>query len=169
MKKIKNASIIILSLLILISYIIVSNTSNKAKIANELNITLNDSKIITYKDSHDNFHGDGLTYAEISLTEKDYNVLINSLQSNSGWTVCPVSNIVEILLYGKNGHGPYIKDSEMAISIPNITNGYYFFNTIPASNFPRNTDELSYEFSLNVTIALFDKNNSMIYYYKYDS
>lgn len=165
MKKLKHISVIVL--LLTFSYIIVLKTGNKTEIAKELNITLNNSNLITYKDSHDKFHGDGLTYAEIRLGKKDYDLLVNTLQSGSKWTAYPLSDIIEILLYGENGQGPYIKDPEVTLSTPQITSGYYFFN--PVSDFPEDTEKLSHGFSTNVTIALFDKNNGMLYYYKYDS
>lgn len=152
-------------LLILVILIICgcSSTDNR-NIINKIELDNYSCKIVTQKDNHGGFFGDGDFFAKIKCTNIKYENLSNN------WKELPLSNsLIEAtnidMCDSKGCFNIYEK-----YNIPNITNGYYYFLDRNSESKNKYDDTyLNNRHSHNYTLAILDKVNNMIYYYELDT
>lgn len=165
----------ILLLFLSISLIITACSSkNPIKdISKTLGISLSDGKISEDIDSHGGFHGDGMTYLEV-MFPKEEETITEQIENNEGWRKLPLTNNLHTAVYGKETQsgstGPYVTDDDGNPLIPIVDNGYYFFIDRQKEGQAMKDDKnLLGGFSLNFTIAIYDTDNKILYYFELDT
>ena len=129
-------------------------------ISKDIEIANYGCEIDNNNDTHGGFLGDGEYFAKITCTNINYDEL------SSNWKELPLTeslnNIMEMIQCDSNGCiNVYEK-----YSIPKIGNGYYYF--IDRQNVSSDND-INDRSSFNLTLALLDKDNNIIYYYELDT
>lgn len=115
-----------------IAFIMPSCSSNDSKeyISKVLGIDLSNGTVSEKMDSHGGFHGDGIKYIEITFSREDSKHITEAIQNNQGWNKLPLSQNLNIALYGKKSLsqsiGPYITNDNSKPIFPRVKNGYYF-------------------------------------------
>lgn len=151
-----------------------SSVSETNDISQTLGVDLSGGTVLSNEDTHGGFHGDGDTCVEISFDDDSGAALADTMADNSDWRAFPLPDNLQAVVYGRTDedaqYGPYITDDEGASIIPPIEQGYYYFyDRHSESDDPKNDAELLSRGSLNFTIALYDTDNNMLYYYEMDT
>lgn len=174
----KNTLVFPLLFFLLISFFACSKQNDKPHgtmdISKTLRLDLSSGTIVTSKDTHGGFHGDGNTYVEIRFGNESGTFLADAMSDNGDWHAFPLSNNLQAVVYGRvDGnmqYGPYITDDEGEAIIPRVEHGYYYFyDRHSESNNPKDDTKLLSRSSLNFTIALYDTDNNKLFYDKLDT
>lgn len=165
----KKAICIIETVLLIGCFAACSSNNGTTDISKTLGIGLSSGTVVSSKDTHGGFHGDGNTYVEISFGNESGAILADAMSDNGDWHAFPLSNNLQAIVYGRvDGnmkYGPYITDDEGASIIPLIEHGYYYFyDRHSESNNPKDDTKLLSRSSLNFTIALYDTDNNKLFY-----
>lgn len=159
-----------------IAFIITSCSSNNSTkyISKTLGIDLSKGTISQSVDSHGGFHGDGITYVEMTFSEKDSKDIVRNLENNKDWNKLPLSENLNIVVYGKKSSnesvGPYITNNDLKPIFPMVHNGYYFFlDRHKESKDVKDDTDLLNRYSFNFTIAIYDIDNRALYYCEFDT
>lgn len=168
MKK-RTAIALILLLALLISGCTVMNAQKE--VAAAIGAELPQGELLSDTDSHGGFHGDGLEYIVIQFDE---DVLKDNVSKLEGWYQLPMSDSIQTLLYGtQSGHninGPFIHDDAGNPLLPEITNGYYFFqDRFDGAANPYDDSELFTRSAFNLTVAVFDTDTNQLHFLRFDT
>ena len=129
-------------------------------ISKRLNINLDSCKIIESKDTHGGFLGDGKYFAKVSCTNVDIN----------NWKKLPLSEELQKIVDMKWCDGKGCHDIYEKYNIPKIMNGYYYFyDRNSESTNPKDDTDLNNRNSYNFTVAIYDSDNKIIYFYEVDT
>lgn len=126
-------------------------------IAQVLGVSITDGILLQSEDSHGGFLGDGLAYAEVrcslDMPESEY------------WHELPLSDDLSKLI-SRNG----LLDSGAGRSLapPETENGYYFFMDEFDGDSPDDSQVLG-RHSYNFTLAIYDADSNVLYYYELDT
>ena len=152
-----NKKIIVLILIFLFSGCI----STEIKyISKRLNINLDSCKIIESEDSHGGFLGDGQYFAKVSCTNVDIN----------NWKKLPLSEELQKAVDMKWCDDNGCNDIYEKYNIPKIKNGYYYFYDRNSKSInPKDDTDLNNRTSYNFTVAIYDSDNKIIYFYEVDT
>lgn len=120
--------------------------------------------VIDELDTHGGFHGDGTYYLILDCSENKE----KALKKIRDWEELPLSNNLDSVMYGGisyNRHGLAEK-----AKWPEIENGYYFFEDRHSESKDSADDsELFYRNSYNFSIAVYDTDNHIFYYFELDT
>ncbi len=119
------------------------------------------------EDTHGGFLGDG----EYTVIADCSDIQDKMLDKVCGWKPLPLSENLQLLMYGgeKNG-GTYSYEFADENGIPEITHGfYYFINRHDEAKSRYSDEDLFSLYSMNFTLAMYDTDNDMLYYFEYDS
>lgn len=131
-----------------------------------LGVDLSSAQIKKQLDDHGGFHGDGSSYWELSFSAEEGAALEKSIQQTEGWRALPVSEEGEILLYGSDGVGPYLKWKEQGM-FPKVETGYWFFYDRQTKSYE--TTDVASRGAYNFTAALYDSQTYTLYYGELDT
>jgi len=166
----------ILLLFLSISLIITACSSKKSikDISKTVGISLPDGIISQNIDSHGSFNGDGITYVEVMFPKGEKETITEEIENNEGWRKLPLTNNLHTAVYGKKSPsgstGPFVTDDDGNPLIPIVDNGYYFFIDRQEEGQEMKDDKkLLGGFSLNFTIAIYDTDNKILYYFELDT
>lgn len=135
-----------------------------SQVSRALGVNASAGTVVSASDSHGGFHGDGLTFIELSFPDDSFG---DSIQNT--WHPLPLSDDLNPLIYGSPGAGPYITQDGVNC-FPPIQNGcYYFEDRHSQSTDPQSDHELFRRHSFNVTFALYDTDTQTLYYCKFDT
>lgn len=159
MKKI----IVIALFCLLLSGCILKNNPNKY-LKKSIGIDISSCKIIKNEDAHGGFLGDGTYFIKATCSKSD-----EILKQISKWKELPLSKNLSVALYGTDEEDS--KEGYWLIDeIPEIKNGYYYFKDRYADYEDREDDkELFNRYSFNFTIAVYDTDTNILYYYEMDT
>ena len=152
-------------ILLVLPLLILSGCSfNIRNITSVIEINNNNCRIIKERDTHGGFLGDGEFYAEIRCK----NINLEELSSN--WKKMPLSkslnDITEMVWCDYNKCGNLYEKYD----IPNVNNGYYFFlDRHSDSKDKYDSTDLNNRSSYNFTLAMYDDESKIIYYYELDT
>lgn len=168
-------AICIIEIVLLIGCLVACSSNNgTTDISKTLGIDLSSGTVVSSKDTHGGFHGDGNTYVEISFSNESGTILADAMSDNGDWHAFPLSNNLQAITYGRfDGnmkYGPCVTDDEGASIIPQVEHGYYYFyDRHSESNNPKDDTKLLSRSSLNFTIVLYDTDNNKLFYDKLDT
>ena len=126
---------------------------------------------VYYENDHGGWLGDGLTFGIVEFPDDS---LVSSLQSNFGWNELPLSENLEIALYGRAGeYSALIRNDGEEALFPKVENGYYYFlNRCSNGLGPggRYDDSILFDnYSFNFTAAIYDTDTNTLYYTLFDT
>lgn len=129
--------------------------------------TKRDFSVIEEFDTHGGFHGDGSYYLILDCSENKQDALENA----SGWKPLPLSENLALIMYGGCKDGMwYGYNLAKEANIPAIENGYYIFKDRHSDS--RNSaddSELFNRHSFNFSIAIYDLDTDIMYYFEFDT
>lgn len=154
----------------LIIFISGCSSSPTQVIKTKINLDISSCKIENKIDEHA-FNGDGDYFIKANCSESPDDIL----DQISDWKTLPLSENLQIMMYGgKKGTTTYWHNLAEKIGIPLIENGYYYFVDRFAKNYNDIDDIYSDEAllgrsSFNFTVAIYDTDNDLLYYYEFDT
>jgi len=119
-----------------------------------------------YIETHGGFLGDGDTFIEIQFQNEDFE---KRIRESEGWRELPLTENLKIIIYGISDEE---KDweSRVASEIPEIRNGYYYFEDRHSESMDKYDDsEIFDRSSYNYTIAVYDADKMILYYCEEDT
>lgn len=138
--------------------------SEAAQVSRALGVNASAGTVVSASDSHGGFHGDGLTFIELSFPDDSFGT---SIQDR--WHPLPLSGNLNAFIYGSPGAVPSITQDGVNC-FPPVQNGcYYFKDRHSQSTDPQSDHDLFRRNSFNVTFALYDADTRTLYYCKFDT
>ena len=145
-------------------------------ISGALGIDVSNCDLVSASDDHGGFHGDGITFVELSCADSG---VLDQIREDNNWKVFPLDRAVQALVYGVTERigteesgimisqtGPYLTDDDNNPLVPEIQEGYY--RLIDRHTEAGESDILS-RHSFNFTLALYDTENDTLYFCKMDT
>lgn len=136
----------------------------------ELRVDLSSGTAVTVNDGHGGFHGDGVSSVVIQFGDEAF---ARSIEGGEGWLPLPFGETVQALAYGyefEDGkYGPFLTDEEGRALLPEIENGCYWLRDRQAEDDRAPDVDMIQRASLNFTLAVYDTDNRMLYYYEMDT
>ena len=126
-----------------------------------------DFTVLEEKDTHGGFHGDGSFYLILDCSQNADKA--RSIVEN--WTTLPLSQNLHIVMYGgeKNGTNYGYNFAEEA-HWPTIKNGVYkFVDRQSESKNSSDDSDLLDRYSFNFSIAVYDLDSDILYYFEMDT
>ena len=126
-----------------------------------------DFAVLEEKDTHGGFHGDGSYYIVLDCSQNADKA--RSIVEN--WTTLPLSETLHIVMYGgeRNGINYGYNFAEEA-HWPTIKNGVYkFVDRHSESKNIRDDSEILDRYSFNFSIAVYDLDSDVLYYFEIDT
>ncbi len=122
---------------------------------------------ISEKDTHGGFHGDG-TYHLILDCSSDSQKAQNMV---SDWKPLPLSENLELVMYGGEKDGvEYCFNFAKQTNFPIIKHGVYkFFDRHSEAINPDDDSQLLSRYSYNFSLAMYDIDNDILYYFELDT
>ena len=163
------------ALVLIISTVFLSGCSvfesEVKSVSKQIGVDLPKPAEMEFSNTHGGFHGDGETFAKFKFDEEDAKTVEEEISQNESWKELPMSENLSIILFGgeKDGinYGHFL-DGEY--EIPQVKNGYWFFNDRHSESTDSSSDaELLNRGSYNFTAAIYDSDNSVLYFYKLDT
>lgn len=167
--KYKNHIIVIITLVLIGVFFFRNNTRINRKISKDLGIKVPNTLSFQYEDTHGGFHGDGITLAKANLKNRDVEIIIK--KSKSVWMKTPISDKVELELYGGT-KGEMNRESDLAKSLemPKIEDGYWIFlDRFGGKKVFNKGENLFPRASGNYSLGVIDSKENIFYYIKFDS
>lgn len=126
-----------------------------------------DFSVIEELDTHGGFHGDGFYYLILDCSENKQ----VALENVSGWETLPLSENLALIMYGGHKDGMwYGYNLAEDANIPPIENGYYIFKDRHSDSSDSADDsELFNRHSFNFSIAIYDSDTDIMYYFEFDT
>ncbi len=153
-------------------------TGTDVELRRELGVDISGYTEMTESDTHGGFHGDGeLFYTAYYNTgpagELEENLERLAEQNGSGWRRLPMTEVLQTAAYGAEGDGwksgPWITVNGEE-GFPEAAEGYYYFRDRHSqAEDERDDSQLLQRNSQNFTLALYDTENNVLYYYEGDS
>lgn len=143
-----------------------SQSINK-RISSDLKLSIPKDLKIEYEDTHGGFNGDGETLAKVKLEDKDAERILSEIKDNDNWRTLPLTKNIKLKIYGGER---YISDLAQRLDMPEIDNGYWIFIDRFGGEIKYNDDKFLFaRASANFTLGIYDVENNILYYCKYDS
>lgn len=121
-----------------------------AQIGKDLGITISSGYLQTYEDTHGGFHGDGHTFAVVRGSF--------GIQASALWKPLPARGNQKLLL------------KELSACFPEVSRGQIFFcDRHPQSTDPGDDTDIFRRASRNFTLAVWDQDRDILYYYALDT
>lgn len=155
---------IILAIFIIISYILFSIKFGKhIYISSKTEIKIPLSAKLKNNDSHGGFHGDGESLAKIYFTSEQAKKIELEINYNKHWRKLPMPERLQncVSLY-----------TEEEMSMPIIENGYWFYldrHSDADNKYDENERYEEKRASRNYSVAVFDSDENILYYYELDT
>lgn len=160
---------IVLALTVLfVTFAFVACTSKSVQdtVSAELGIDVSSGEEVSASDTHDGFHGDGVSSVALSFCDS---TVLDEIKENSEWKPFPLDETVQALVYGLKDEtssiGPFINDGNGNPLVREIQNGYYILIDRQEDQ-ERNILNRS---SFNVTVGLYDTDTNTLYYCTLDT
>ena len=156
-------------MLLLTTFMISGCSSDISKLSKKLELDFPKIESSEVTDTHGGFHGDGETLIKIVFDDKTLGT-----QLEGKWNKLPLSENLQTAVYGLETENErissLIKTETGENFIPEIENGYYYFyDRNSESNNPYSDEDLLIRYSYNFSIAIYDCDNSTLYYAEIDT
>ena len=142
----------------------------KAMITEDLGVTLPEDVEVMMIDNK-GFNGDGELLFTVLIGEENNDAFIKEINALSTWQTYPLSETIDLLMYGgRKGNTTYSYEYATELGIPKIENGYWLFKNRrqDVSDWADDTGLLE-EPSFNFTLAMYDADNYVLYYFREDT
>ena len=142
------------------------NKTTDEYIKDKIDIDISFCTIEDEQDTPGGFHGDGDYVVKANCQEEQQKIL----SQLNGWNEFPLSENIQLIMYGgERDDVTYSYNLAQKANIPKIDNGYYYFLNRHSDAVNEHSDDIFDKYSFNFTLVLFDTDNSMFYYYEFDT
>lgn len=126
-----------------------------------------DFDVVEELDTHGGFHGDGSYYLILDCSENKK----EALELIKYWKKLPLSENLELIMFGGEREGiTYGYNLSEEAKMPKVENGYYFFQDRSSESTNSEDDsELLNRYSFNFSIAVYDSDTDILYYFEFDT
>lgn len=132
-----------------------------------LGVDISKGTVVYESDSHGGFLGDGTRFVKISFSDED---CLNMIKQSPDWKPLPLTDTVTALVYGLKNVGPWALDENGNPLFPAIENGYYcFVDRYFEKNDNEDESEVLKRPSYNFTVAIYDTDTNILYYWEEDT
>ncbi|MBR2896114.1 MAG: hypothetical protein IKC03_10740 [Oscillospiraceae bacterium] len=154
---------LILSVVVIVSLVLNATKSSHPEYVQKLSgLDISDSTIVSVEDTHGGLHGDGDLIVKFDCTE----IADSVIEQMASWRTLPMTEPLQNFMYG----GDRFVGIADRMSIPKVTNGYYFFwDRHSESTDPTSDRELLDRHSFNFTLILYDADHSQLYLLELDT
>lgn len=137
----------------------------------ELEISLPSDADITYTDNHGGFHGDGSAIGTVYLDEISAVAIVEEMKENKHWNQLPLTEDIALIMYGGiRNNRVYGHNLAEEVGIPEVINGYWMIiDRFDNQNRVYSDKDILGRYSFNFTVGIFDMDESILYYYEFDS
>lgn len=127
----------------------------------------NDFSVVEELDTHGGFLGDGSYYLILDCSNNKE----KSLEMIKDWNKLPLSENLNLIMYGGEKDGvTYGYNLAEEAHMPKIENGYYMFEDRSSESKDSTDDsELFDRYSFNFSIAVYDCDTNIMYYFEFDT
>ena len=161
--------IVLLTCIFAILLVGCSDVNSVDYVSSQIKVDILSGEIMEINDSHGGFHGDGLSIIKIKIEDKEFE---QKLIDSDVWDI-KLSKLIEAFLYGYEenncSYGPFIADENDNPLIPKVQNAYYFIKDRQENGYDLQELDLLDNPSINVTIAVYDMDTSILYYCEEDT
>ena len=173
MKKKKRLIIIVCVILLIFLTLYFLNKPEKMSteeyIKQEIFVDVSTCNIEIDNNNHGGLLGDGHYYVKLDCSN-DY---VNIKNQINEWKQLPLTQNLDYMMYGREDteNITYVGDGiANELGIPKIKNGYYkFIDRHRETIDPTNDSALFDRYSYNFTLALYDLDTNILYYYELDT
>lgn len=140
-------------------------------VSHALEISVKEGTLLSQKDSHGGFHGDGESCTVFQFPDDRF---AQKIAVSGDWQQFPVDAVTEVLIYGKETEasdgtlakeGPYFKEV-----VGPVENGWYrVIDRHSGAKEGQNAIEILQRGSFNVMVALYDADTDTLYVYQLDT
>lgn len=167
MRKVLTRSTLVLIFILVVSFALF-RTGHQRHLEQALDLSLPRGEITSYLDTHSGFHGDGDVYAIMQLNQRQGSTFAAKLSQREGWHSGAVSETLSLALYGgeRDGvtYGPCGKD------LPQVQDGFWYFQDRSGEgSSPYSDRDLLSRSAQNFTFALYNPEDSTLYFYELDT
>lgn len=171
---IKTRLCVFMALSVLLIATACSSSNSEKNISQTLGVDVSSAAVLQSMDSHGGLHGDGSTYREMKFANGEGQTFTKELENNTAWGKLPLTDNLNIAVYGKESTsesiGPFVTNDNGEAYFPLVDNGYYFFlDRQSESKDVKDDTNLLNRNSFNFTIAIYDTDNQILYYYELDT
>lgn len=148
-----------------------SSQNQSNYISGEIGIRIPKDVEISTDDTHSGFHGDGTTYTRIKFEGEVAENICTEIKENNNWNELPFYENLQLIMYGgtKNNVEYNYKLAD-EVGIPTVQNGYWIFIDRAGNQKTLKEDTKLFDrYSFNFTIAIYDTDNNVLYYYEIDT
>ncbi len=126
-----------------------------------------DFEVVEQLDTHGGFHGDGYYYLILDCSDNKE----EALDKIKEWKQLPLSENLGLFVYGGLENGTTLRDGFAEVAhIPKIENGCYIFEDRNFESIDATDDtNLFSRGSYNFSMAIYDLDTEMMYYFEYDT
>lgn len=122
--------------------------------------------VLEEADTYGGFHGDGIYYMILDCSDNRE----KALSIIKDWKKFPLSENLNILMYGRENELSFNDGFAKTAHFPNITNGYYWFEDRHSESKDSTDDSEIFErYSYNFSIAIYDCDTDKLYYFELDT
>lgn len=145
--------------------------SNQAYIAKQINIEMLDVLSVEHMDDHGGFHGDGQKFAKIEFDKINGLNILSQIEKDDRWNKLPLTENLNLIMYGGvKDNIEYTDKFAEKLGIPEMKNGYwYFIDRHSESIQPEKDMELFDRHSFNFTLAMYNANDNILYFFEFDT
>ena len=158
----------LISLIVLLCLVALFSCNKVQKsLDEEFGFCQDDFIVIEEIDTHGGFNGDGNYYLTLDCSKNMEK--INELITD--WNKLPFSEELGFIMYGGSKdktHYGAIYGNEKGKTFPQIENGYYKILDRNNGDKREVVDDLGYHASNNFTIAVYDADGKLMYYFEFD-
>lgn len=149
---------------ILLGIFLLTGCTDTGSLSKELGVDVSAGEKRIEFDSHGGFHGDGITYLELSFEVGAGRRLEREILASRLWSVLPLSeNLDKLAENAMPREGDYESPSA-------VKRGYYcFIDRHSESTDPQNDAGVMSRYSSNYTLAVYDTEKNILYYVALDT
>lgn len=176
MNRIRHGLIFFCTTLVLLALAACASHTPQEKVSQALGVDASAGEVITDSDTHGGFNGDGLEYIVLFFSDGN---LLKEAETSDAWHPLPLNDNLTALVYGLTYEeeegvlvsiGPYLSDGSGEPLIPEIQNGYVFFQDRHSqSTDPQDDSRVLERGSFNFTLAIYDSDTGTLYFCQLDT
>ena len=162
MKKTLKTISILLLILIIVYIVYIHTLRNYFFYSSQIEIQIPLFAKIEEKDTHGGFHGDGEAFVKVYFSNKQAEKFVKKINENNHWEKLPMPERLQ----------NRVSNADEVEKIPIVENGYWFFE----DRHEKATNKYNYNeifdsdrASLNFSVAVFDTDNNILYFYALDT
>lgn len=161
-------------LALIIGLVMIRPKSVQRQISEEIGLDVTNAVVLSKMDTHGGFHGDGTSCVVLQLNDETAQEEIRT----QGWAEFPMDETAKTLLYGVTKTtpegvwtmGPYLCGEDEKTLVPRIESGYYLLlDRHSKTKLNQDPKEILQRASINVTVAVYDDANRILYVCKLDT